>query len=156
MSITKAIPENPTFSIHPGYSLVTAKRVRSGGKHHIADIEEYLDNNPDVNFIVYRTYSCSDYCRKYKDSFERLTVPQIDPNILARIRAYFFSLRETGEAAIALSEHITIVSTELQNASENLESMYPDHLQEWDSAEHFQAPYLQLYHCRDILADHSV
>lgn len=48
-------------------------------------------------------------------------------------------------------EHIDIVSHELKDAMDSLEEFHSDNLEDWDHEAYLTAPYLQMYHSKDIL-----
>jgi len=127
------------------------------GKRHFPDLEDYLESNPDISFIVYRSYSCNEYHEAVKDDFDRLQIPQIDPAVISisQLRAFFFALKRDGEAASLNAEEIRIVSEGLQDAMATMESLHPDQFGTWDPQRGMRAPYLQLYHCRSLMDDYA-
>jgi uncharacterized protein DUF7025/ATPase family protein associated with various cellular activities (AAA) len=124
------------------------------GKQRLQNLEIYLDENPDLSFIIYRNYSCEDYCRNYENSFQRLPVPNIDQNILRSISAYFFVLCQDGEEATVESESINITSNELREAANVMASLCPESMGDWSNLSQLNAPYSKVYHSRDILAQY--
>jgi hypothetical protein len=134
-----------------GDSKVSALR----GEIHFPDLEDYLESNPDISFIVYRSYSCNEYHEAVKDDFDRLQIPQIDPAVISQLRAYFFALKRDGEAASPSVEDIRIISEDLQDAMTTMESLHPDQFGTWDPQRGMRAPYLQLYHCRPLMDDYA-
>jgi hypothetical protein len=125
------------------------------GKRHFPDLEDYLESNPDISFIVYRSYSCNEYHEAVKDDFDRLQIPHIDPAVRSQLRAYLFALKRDGEAASPNAEEIRIVSEDLQDAMATMESLHPDQFGAWDPQRGMRAPYLQLYHCRSLMDDYA-
>ena len=124
------------------------------GRRPFRNLDMHLDSNPDVSFIVYRNYSCDDYLQSYENNFQRLPVPDINYAVLASILPYFSTLSQDGEDAVVGSESITIVSSELREATNAMASLYPDAMGAWGDVSELHAPYLAVYHCRDIIAEY--
>ncbi|OCL15053.1 P-loop containing nucleoside triphosphate hydrolase protein [Glonium stellatum] len=125
------------------------------GKRHFPDVEDYLDDHPNISFIVYRSYSCNDYHKTVEDDFDRLPIPQIDPTVISKLRVYFFILRRDGEAASPNAEEIQIVSTDLQEAITTMVSLHQDQFGTWNPQQDMRAPYLQICHCRSLMRDYT-
>ena len=125
------------------------------GERRFPDLEDYLESDPNISFIVYKSYSCNEYHEAVKDDFDRLQIPRIDPAVISQLRAYFFALKRDGEAASPNTEEIQIVSEDLQDAMATMESLHPDQFGAWDPQRGMRAPYLQLYHCRSLMDDYA-
>jgi hypothetical protein len=121
------------------------------GKEEI-HIEEYMDDHPDITFIVYRSYDCNSYHDEVENDFDRLPIPRIDPSILSRIKAYFYSLRADGQDAVPASERIEIISQDLTLAISEAEEKIGGTLIGLDAETYLKTPYLSFYHSKDKLA----
>jgi hypothetical protein len=52
------------------------------GKKPAAITQDYLEDHPEISFIVYKLYSCNNYYEEVKDNFDRLPTLPIDPAVL--------------------------------------------------------------------------
>jgi hypothetical protein len=126
------------------------------GRRTFSNIEEHLEENPEISIVIYKTYSCNEYHEVVKDQFERLPVPKnIEFDVIAQLRSYFFSLKNDGPHAASLSEEMTINSNELKEAMANLEAASPETMANWQDARNMKAPYLHLYHCRGSMQEQA-
>jgi hypothetical protein len=123
------------------------------GKEEMSMVEEYLEDHPEVTFIVYKSYSCHVYHELVRDDFDRMKMPRIDPSMVSRVKAYFFSLPADGKVAEPNSEAIGIVSEDLTEAIEDAKAISPDRLLGLGSSGTLKSPYIQIYHARDTIAE---
>lgn len=123
------------------------------GTNSITDVDEHVEDNDHVSIIIYRTYYCDQYHESIQREFERLKLSNYHVRTVPAMRPYLFVLREDMEVATCVSEEMTLLSHGLKAALKKLEDIDPrinynsfrqDH---WD----LKAPYLQLYHFRDLI-----
>ncbi|KFY89917.1 hypothetical protein V498_06261 [Pseudogymnoascus sp. VKM F-4517 (FW-2822)] len=119
----------------------------------IADVDEHIEDNDHVSIVIYRTYYCYEYHENIQREFERLKLSNHHVRTAPQIRPYLFALREDMEVATCVSEEMTLLSHDLKAALQELEDIdsrinYESFMQDdWD----LTAPYLQLYHFRDLI-----
>jgi len=112
-----------------------------------------MEGRSDIAFIVYRLYDCNSYHDEVEDDFDRLPMPPIDPDVISRLKAYFFSLRVEGQNAKPVGETIQIESPNLTRAISEAEAAIGRTLVDFGPSTntHLIAPYLPFYHTREIL-----
>lgn len=129
----------------------------------IEDLEEYLEDHPEVAFIVCRRYSCEAYHKAVSDRFVALNVPYLDQETQNQLRLCFYILQDTGPLAVPETESMSAVSQPLIDAMLDLEKHSPKTFEGWNSDQNRNAPYVHFYHARDaiesvgrnILSNHS-
>lgn len=121
------------------------------GQHLLSDPEWLLEDHPAISFVVRNTYDCGRYHEQISDQFERLWMPLgISESIVGQVRPYFSVL--TNNAALAEREDQVIVPSKgLKRAMSTLKSSFPSQLRNWDDEDNLTYPYLQLWHCKDLL-----
>lgn len=124
------------------------------GQHPLRDFEEYYEDNPGICMVVYRTYSCTAYHRKVRDSFEVLAAG-IYRRVSHRLRPFFFRLPNTGPPAGIESEYISFTSEVLSAAMNEVVASDPLQLADWKADHHLLAPYDYFYHFRRLLRQQS-
>lgn len=71
-----------------------ASRLRGMMVAHIT--QDYLDDHPELSFIVYESYNCNEYHELLKNDFERIQMPHIDKLALIQLRPYLFIFGDIG------------------------------------------------------------
>lgn len=134
------------------------------GKEEIINIQEYLEDHPEISFVVFKQYSCDAYYETIRHDFEQLIMPSLDPAVISQLKLYFFVLKEGGEKADPDSEFVKIVSNDLSSVIINmlpLDHIRPDldpsfnvagRLVNLDSSTHLRAPYTFFYHLQHQMA----
>ncbi|KAM3070520.1 hypothetical protein ACMFMG_010341 [Clarireedia jacksonii] len=123
------------------------------GTTTIADVNEHLEDNEHISIVIYRTYNCREYHERIQEEFERLNFSDLGVRMASTMRPYLFVLREDMVAATCISEQMTLLSSNLKEALRNLEALdsrinYNSFAQQYWN---IQAPYLQLYHFRELI-----
>lgn len=122
-------------------------RGRLSGEH--TKLKTKLD--PDISFVIYRTYNCVEY---HASVFAALEVAPSGVSVLA----------EDAHHALPELEHMEIVSSHLSDAIEELkdrdsydigEFQHKSLLLGWRREQSLIAPYLHFYHARGLLAKHE-
>ena len=124
------------------------------GTEPILDLEEYYENHPEICMTVYKSYSCSAYHRRLKDSFQ-LIATGMERQVFNRLRPWFFQLPETGPPAQVKSESITLNSETLSAAMTKVVASDGNQLADWRENEDLQAPYDYFYHYRQRIRAQS-
>jgi hypothetical protein len=147
---------------HPGTSyFLDIPRLFSGdnkasalrGTISITDVEEHLEDNEHISIVIYRTYDCEEYHESIEEGFERLKLSDYGVRTVSAMRPYLFVLREDMAPATCILEDMTLLSSDLKEALRNLENLDPRinyssfRQDDWS----LKAPYLQLYHFRDLV-----
>jgi hypothetical protein len=123
------------------------------GRTSITDVEEHLEDNEHISIVIYRTYHCEEYHERIEEGFERLRLSDYGVRTAPAMRPYLFVLRKDMEVATSISEEMMLLSHDLKEALRNLgyldrkityNSFQQDH---WT----LKAPYLQMYHFRDLI-----
>jgi hypothetical protein len=125
------------------------------GQHHVASIEDYLEDHPNISFAVCLTYDCNKYHTEIEDSFVRHQMPTMPHDVALQAKPYFSILREDASQATAESEIISL-SKGLKKALAALCIYHPKQLQNWDFDLNLKYPYMQLFHCRALLNGPSI
>jgi hypothetical protein len=146
-------PETSYFLDSPRLFAGDNKASPLRGTVSIADVEEHIEDNEHISIVIYRTYDCDEYHESIGDEFERLKLSDYGVRTVSAIRPYLFVLRKNMEVATCVSEDMKILSTDLKEALKNLEELdlrinYNSFTQEHWS---LNAPYLQLYHFRNLI-----
>jgi hypothetical protein len=123
-----------------------------GTKPAAAITKDYLEDHPEISFIVYKSYNCNKYYEEVKDDFDRLPTPSVDPAVLSLFKAYFFILRADGKDAVPYSESFTITSQDLTRAIAEAKSLSHGNITGLDSLQQVVHPYEQFYHSRAVIS----
>jgi hypothetical protein len=119
----------------------------------IPDVDEHLEDNEHISIVICRTYNCEAYHETIEDRFERLKLSDYGVRTVSAMRPYLFILREDMVAATCILEDMKLLSADLKEALRNLEALdssinYNSFVQQdWN----MEAPYLQLYHYRELM-----
>ncbi|RDW59547.1 hypothetical protein BP6252_12634 [Coleophoma cylindrospora] len=116
------------------------------GVHYVADIDEYLENHPDICLLVYKTYDCETYLQQILDHFEKLAPENMSHSLFLEFRPWFYSLKEDASPAKALTEYIQIVSHTLTKGLTRLTLSDPGYYSKWQDSKNLLAPYDYFYH----------
>lgn len=125
------------------------------GTHDLSNLKEYLEDHPEVSFIIYKSYNCERYHETIQDQFERLQIPKIDSEVVAQLRPYLFTLKKDEEPALADSERMEIISDELQEVMEVIEADPSDAFTNRHDGHNLRAPHLHFYHYRPLMVQYA-
>lgn len=125
------------------------------GRRPLPNVEEHLETHPEICLVVYKTYNCNEYHAIVKEQFDSLPIPKLDPDVLAQLRPYFFTLKQDEETARPIAEEMTIISDDLKEAITSIAANYPERFGNWQDQPNLRAPYLHFYHCRAVMRDAS-
>ncbi|KAH8747123.1 hypothetical protein BGZ57DRAFT_777353 [Hyaloscypha finlandica] len=145
-------PETSYFLDPPRLFAKDNKASPLRGTISITDVEEHLEDNEHISIIIYRTYDCEEYHESIEENFERLRLSDYGVRTVSAMRPYLFVLSKDMTAAMCVSEDMTLLSHDLKEALTKLEILEPRinyntlMLNDWA----LNAPYLQLYHFRDL------
>ncbi|XPS78606.1 hypothetical protein M3J07_010619 [Ascochyta lentis] len=126
------------------------------GQKRLPDLEWYLEDNPAVSFIIRNTYDCGQYHEEIEDEFQRLPMPKgIGKRLEGNVRPYFSVLQSDARQA-QRTRQVLLPSKGLIRAMRILCSSFPTELRDWDDENNLTYPYLQLWHCKDLLHESAV
>jgi hypothetical protein len=103
--------------------------------------KDYLEDHPEISFIVYKFYDYIEYYEEVKDDFDRLPTPSVDPAVLSQLKAYFFILRADDKDVVPYSESFTITSQDLTRAIAEAKSLSHGNITGLDSLQQVVYPY---------------
>ena len=126
-----------------------ASRLRGTKVANIS--QDYLDDHPNLSFVVYESYNCNEYHELLKYDFERIHMPQINPLTLNQLRPYLFILKSDGDYALPKTQVIKGVSLELTKAIREANSLSSGGLDRLGNTQSWTAPYLEFYQTRMLL-----
>ncbi|CAO2651416.1 Nn.00g039860.m01.CDS01 [Neocucurbitaria sp. VM-36] len=118
------------------------------GKRRIANVQDVLEENNEIQFVVYRRYECSAYHFRIKNDFEQATMPKINFEARSKIRPYLSMLISDGPSAALTKEWIEIVDDSLHEAMKRADSTESGPFKGWMNEEALKAPYLGFFHSR--------
>lgn len=124
------------------------------GQRCIADLDSYIEDHSLLSFVICTNYSCTAYHEDIKDNFKPLPMPETDPIIVPRIKAFFQVIQQDATPAKAITETL-LPSKNLRNAFARLRNSHAERLQDLDSLGEFKHPYLQLYHERQLFTSRT-
>lgn len=116
------------------------------GEHQLSNIDGYLEDHPDISFIIHRTYICEKYHHQVSDNFQRSSSFKPNTKIPSQTRTNLFTLAEDGPKAQPDSENMSIVSEELKSAFRTMQIRSPDRFGGATDPPNMFAPYLYFYH----------
>jgi len=123
------------------------------GLQPLSSPEWLLEDHPAISFIIRNVYNCEDYQEKILDQFERLWMPLgMSEHTIAQVRPYFSVLMRDAAPA-EREQQVLVPSKGLTKAIATLKASCPTSLHNWDKEHNLTYPYLQLWHCKDILQD---
>jgi hypothetical protein len=129
------------------------------GKHRIDhDVlsEDFAEENPDIGFIVVRSYNCGEYHAKQmvREDFSTVSLPDGAAKALAHLKAQLSFLKNDGPQAIIVAEQLYVIGHELKMAMNYVHTQYPQHFPNLEQTpEALKSPYLAVYHARSLLSD---
>ncbi|KAL4918407.1 P-loop containing nucleoside triphosphate hydrolase protein [Aspergillus aurantiobrunneus] len=88
------------------------------GEKRIEVVEARLRNNPTVDILFIKSYSCGAYHDSIRGRFTELQAPQHPIN--ATVKRYFSVLEHNGDVAVPISEEIVIVAQDMQDTLQGL------------------------------------
>ena len=146
-------PETSYFLDAPRLFAGDNKASPLRGTSSIANAEEYLEDNEHISIVIYRTYDCEEYHESVEQSFERLRLSDFGVRTVAAMRPYLFVVSKDMAPATSVSEYMTLLSHDLKEALRNLEKLNPSINCNSFRHNHWRlnAPYLQMYHFRDLV-----
>ena len=146
-------PETSYFLDAPRLFAGDNKASPLRGTSSIANAEEYLEDNEHISIVIYRTYDCEEYHERVEQSFERLRLSDFGVRTVAAMRPYLFVVSKDMAPATSVSEYMTLLSHDLKEALRNLEMLNPSINYNSFRQNHWRlnAPYLQMYHFRDLV-----
>ncbi|KAH7131854.1 AAA family ATPase [Dendryphion nanum] len=124
------------------------------GRRPIVDATTYLEDHAKTPFVVCITYSCNQYHKDIKSTFELRSMPVMDSRIASEARPYFFVLTGDAKPATPESEEITL-SDDMGNSLELLRVSHPTEVSAWGANDAFTYPYLALYHYKSLLTGNT-
>ncbi|TIA41931.1 hypothetical protein D6C78_01455 [Aureobasidium pullulans] len=152
--------------IHSAYYLDTPRLFANDSKAEglrgvtpVPDLERFLEDNIDYDFVVEKEYDCEAYCRDHETDFQSIGNSRLRSRISESERAYLFTLTEDLPLATPSSESITHFTP---NMAEALNAL--DNLCQWDrifdpsddlEEVRLEAPYTNIYHSRKLLDDYK-
>lgn len=116
------------------------------GEHPVRDVDEYLENHPDICVLVYKTYNCTKYLQRIRDNFQKIAPETMNHSVFLHFRPWFYSLREDASPAKALTEYVEVVSVRLEDGLDKLTMSDPDSYTPWKEPANTAAPYDYFYH----------
>ncbi|KAJ4027848.1 hypothetical protein NW752_000093 [Fusarium irregulare] len=156
----------PNHSAHPHLSLyLDVPRLFAGDnkasplRGRIPDEEAQLraKKDPDISFIIHRTYNCLEYHNALFDASRETSAN----SPLPFRRSQIYLLPSDAAGAVAEREYMEIISTHLNNAVEAVKEADTTQspfntklLLGWEREQNMVAPYLHFYHTRTLLRDH--
>ncbi|KAH7191169.1 hypothetical protein DER44DRAFT_677921 [Fusarium oxysporum] len=156
----------PAHSRHPAMSsYLDVPRLFVGdnkasplrGRMPDEDAQLRAKKDPDISFIIHRTYNCLEYHNKVFEALREASVNSVPPDRSSQLCL----LPNDTDDAVAEREYMEIVSTHLNNAIEAVkeaetkqDSVVESSLLGWKREHNMVAPYLHFYHTRKLLRDH--
>ncbi|SCO82573.1 uncharacterized protein FRV6_06786 [Fusarium oxysporum] len=156
----------PVHSRHPSISsfldvprLFVGDNKASPLRGRIPDENSQLlaRKDPNISFIIHRTYNCLDYHNTVFEALREASVNSAPPDLSSQLCL----LPNDADNAVAEGEYMEIVSTHLNNAIEAVkeadtkqDSVDESLLLGWKREQNMMAPYLHFYHTRNLLRDH--
>ncbi|EWZ93947.1 hypothetical protein NW765_014303 [Fusarium oxysporum] len=153
----------PVHSRHPAISsfldvprLFVGDNKASPLRGRIPDENSQLlaRKDPNISFIIHRTYNCLDYHNTVFEALREASVNSAPPDLSSQLCL-------DADNAVAEGEYMEIVSTHLNNAIEAVkeadtkqDSVDESLLLGWKREQNMMAPYLHFYHTRNLLRDH--
>lgn len=124
------------------------------------DLEDYLEDNPGVSFIVEREYQCEQYheLETVLSAFERLATMELYRQVPRHVRPFLWSLTADTAPATPLREKIHRCSksfVDTMTRIQNLDVPHVERLRGWDKDASLIAPYPHFYHSMEPLKDIS-
>lgn len=127
------------------------------GRISITDVDEHLEDNEHASIVIYKDYQCEEYHESIEEGFERLRLSDYGVRTVPAMRPYLFVLRKDMEVATSISEEMILLSHDLKEALRSLGHL--DRKITYDSFTQahwtLKAPYLQMYHFRDLIRQAS-
>jgi hypothetical protein len=120
------------------------------GQQPLSSIETYLAEHREISFTVCITYSCNQYHDDLEDAFDFYPMPPVDVDTIARMKPYFYVLREDQGPTTARAETI-LPSDDLREALDMVSTPESQHRSLSDSVG-FIRPYSRLYYHRSLLS----
>jgi hypothetical protein len=109
------------------------------GEREIPDMTKYLEDHPEMSFIVYRDY-------------DRLSYVQYVAKIFGFHKNPYWTLdRDAPPPARRLKEEIQINSASMTAAVASLRDLIEEQLGQWFSSQSMKAPYLPLFHYQSLI-----
>ncbi|OAK94560.1 hypothetical protein IQ06DRAFT_363454 [Phaeosphaeriaceae sp. SRC1lsM3a] len=128
------------------------RRTMLNGQHRIVDINDFIKDHGEIQFVALLTYNCVTYHERIKRSFKHWEMPEMDQPVAIQARPFFYVLQHDGPLAEAESEGVVLYK-DLRAALSLLQRDQADSLgnRELTQPERLEHPYLQLYHQRSLL-----
>jgi hypothetical protein len=128
------------------------------GQEPLGELENYLEDHPNLSFILYMTHSCQAYHEDLKNSFKRLAMPQMDDSVALQAKPYFYVLQKDAPPTTPSSEKLALsegldqaleVFFKTSNGTLDTEDREQDEeedtLRIWRDHVNLTYPYLELY-----------
>ncbi|KAF5259426.1 hypothetical protein FOXYS1_9954 [Fusarium oxysporum] len=111
--------------------------------------------DPNISFIIHRTYNCLDYHNTVFEALREASVNSAPPDLSSQLCL----LPNDADNAVAEGEYMEIVSTHyaieaVKEADTKQDSVDESLLLGWKREQNMMAPYLHFYHTRNLLRDH--
>jgi hypothetical protein len=135
-----------------------ANGLRGTSINHIPDLESFLVENPDYDFVVEKNYNCEAYYKDYEKEFQDIGDSKLRSNIASESRPFLYSLPEDLPLATPEDESITHFSQGMADALDALDDICQwDGLFETDDPYDLKlpAPYTNIYQSRTALNDYQ-
>lgn len=117
------------------------------GQNYIRDVEEYLERQEAVAFVVFKVYDCRQHHYHIRGQFINLAPETIARASFLRLKPWFHVLPEDSNVASPISEEISIIKEGLAKGVEDLVSQDIGRLGAWNEDSSLRAPYDYFYHC---------
>ncbi len=117
------------------------------GRNYIRDVEEYLERQEAVTFIVFKVYDCRQHHYDTRKQFDNVAPETIARASFLKLKPWFHILPKDSDVASPISEEISIVEEALAKGADSLVSLDVERLGSWDEESSLRAPYDYFYHC---------
>lgn len=141
--------ESATFDV-PALGAGDNRTTALHGRRRLIDVEDYLEDNPDVLFVVYINYDCEEHHEGLKDNFTRIPMPKMPERISTTIKPYSYVLKDKSHPAEVVSEEIAL-SRRLRSLLQEISDQDTDGIVTWNPEDEFRFSYPELYHSRHLL-----
>jgi hypothetical protein len=128
------------------------------GTNHIRDLESFLVENPDYDFVVEKNYNCEAYYKDYEKEFQDIGDSRLRSKISSESRPLLYSLPEDLPLATPEDESITHFSQGMADALDVIDDICQwDGLFDTDDLYDLElpAPYTNIYQSRTALNDYQ-
>ncbi|KAG9697758.1 P-loop containing nucleoside triphosphate hydrolase protein, partial [Aureobasidium melanogenum] len=127
------------------------------GTKPIEDLEQFLEEHSDYDFVVIRKYSCKAYYEAHEGEFQEIGDSRLRMQISSEQRAYLYTLRNDLPLAMPQDESITDFSQDMAEALNALDGLCqwngtfdPDYSEDLE----LKSPYVIVYHSRMSLNEY--